>query len=170
MYQREALDHYMASVHPGEPSPQTSTMPTQMASTSAAGVASWPTPSFPYYGAPYPTMGHSAPVHPPPVQGGYWFPGGTPHTVAPFPPTQPPSVPSQPFHPSVAGPASDGTSRVGPPPNAHGQYLSGQRGGFHPRRYNRRDNPYGGHTFNGPQHVRFPNQPSPATHAFVRGP
>lgn len=97
VYQREALDQYMASAHPGGTPAHMNSSSNQLTSVSPTAVVSWPAPPYPFFTAPsYPAVGHPYPGHPPPAPGGYWLPGGPPLAVAPFPPSQLQSAPAQP--------------------------------------------------------------------------
>ncbi|KAI0361461.1 hypothetical protein OH77DRAFT_429923 [Trametes cingulata] len=146
VYQREALDQYMANAHNTQPPPPTTT---SVAGTvpAATNLALWPTPRYPVYAGTYPVA--TNPVHhaglPPPPQASCWIPGGQPYAVAPFQPTETLTGFGHPF-PSVS-PAPGVPRTALQVPHAPNQPPFARRGGFSPspRRYNRRDNqPQGG--------------------------
>ncbi|KAI0669759.1 hypothetical protein C8Q78DRAFT_143104 [Trametes maxima] len=177
VYQRDALDQYMANVQGGQaPSNPTASPPAGSAPT--ARVA-WQNPSFPAYQTPYPVGIAPAPIHPPgfqpPLQQGYWFPG-SPAYGTPFYP-----------HPHTAGFSHNTLPSAGPAPGPMGRHAqlspsygpnqppSVQRGYFPstPRRFNRHDRMFGPGT--GPPNAMHPPRPpirsGPTAHAFTsRGP
>ncbi|KAI0375138.1 hypothetical protein BV20DRAFT_250722 [Pilatotrama ljubarskyi] len=140
VYQREALDQYMANAHNAEPLPQSTSVPGQGPPSAATNLTLWPTPPFPVYAGTYPVAANSVhhPCFPHPPQQGPWLPGGPAYGMAPFPPADPRAF-SRPF--SAAGIAPRpmrGPPQVAQVPN---QPPYGRPGGYSPslRRYNKRD-------------------------------
>ncbi|KAI0328514.1 hypothetical protein GY45DRAFT_998241 [Cubamyces sp. BRFM 1775] len=164
VYQREALDQYMATVHGGQPDPsQQARSPPRQAPVPEAGSSSWPASSFPVYPAAFPVApvpGQQPSVTVPPHQG-YWYPGCTPYSVPPYPPAAPQAAQLRP-------PLLANHNMSHPPVQGMHHPVHQQRGGFPPRRFNRRDHqnaPGGG--------MRYPMTPGRAdgiAHSFGRAP
>ncbi|KAH9898259.1 hypothetical protein C8Q73DRAFT_392682 [Cubamyces lactineus] len=162
VYQREALDQYMANVHGGQPDPsQQARSPPRQAPMPDVNPPSWPTSSFPVYPAAFPVApvpGQQPSVAVPQHQG-YWYPGCTPYPVAPFPPAN--SQAAQPRPPVPNNPGMMHRQGQGVHHAAHPQ-----RGGFPPRRFNRRDqqSASGG----GMRYPMMPDRADGMTHNFGR--
>ncbi|KAJ8487305.1 hypothetical protein ONZ51_g4267 [Trametes cubensis] len=135
VYQREALDQYMANVHGTQPDPsQQARPPTHHATVPEASTPSWPTSSYPAYPATYPVA--PVPSQQPgvtfPQHQGYWYPGCAPYPAVPFPPANPQAAQPRPPIPGNPNMMHRQAQGMHPPTHPH-------RGGFPPRRFNRRE-------------------------------
>ncbi|KAI0824992.1 hypothetical protein BC628DRAFT_274704 [Trametes gibbosa] len=169
VYQRDALDQYMASTHANQAAPSAVSQAPHNVAIPTNNLAAWPVPSYPIYPAPYSVMGQPTTPAPYPVvgqpasnlqhtQGGCWFPAGPSYAAVPHTNALPQNASSQPYPAATLAP---GLAPCAPQtPNTHGQPSSGRRGGFHHRQSDRREHNhgYGRGTPYGPQHVRFPDR------------
>ncbi|KAI0651992.1 hypothetical protein C8Q79DRAFT_71332 [Trametes meyenii] len=176
VYQRDALDQYMANVRGGQANSTAMSLPSGTP-TAVTATATWPNPPTPAYHTSYPIGFTPAPTHPPgfrpPVQPGYWFSGGPTYGPSSFPHPHAASVVSHP--PPSAGPAPGQVNRYAPTPS----YGPNQPPPFPravypsiPRRFNRNDHVLGSDI--GPHNTMHPPRPpfrsGPTTHALRRGP
>ncbi|KAI0639552.1 hypothetical protein C8Q77DRAFT_72376 [Trametes polyzona] len=171
VYQREALDQYMAGTHSGPPSH--SSQPSSHNHPAPVSLAApWPNPPFPVYGGPYPAVGHHMAPCPPPVHGPCWYPSGGPYpaSAAQHTPSQDVSIQVS----STGAPISGTTPAIHSATHLHawqGRPMSGQRGGVHHRRPNGRD--YGFSRRTSPAHgsdnsVRFSDRSGSGPRPFGR--
>ncbi|KAI1788804.1 hypothetical protein LXA43DRAFT_1024073 [Ganoderma leucocontextum] len=138
VYQREALDQYMANAHGRQLAPSQSGTPPQPGPTFAsAGATTWHQPhALPLCPGGYPVNMPAVGVAPPPSlhppEQRFWAPGSVPYGVATFSASNHPSV-STPLLPASLAPVS------APRAPALCRPHVAQRGGPPPRRLPRRD-------------------------------
>lgn len=138
VYQREALDEYMANAHGRQPSHVSSGVPPQHAPHVAAINPTWHQPSFAMYPGAYPLgmapMNGAAPSLPPATQQRFWMPGQAPYGVPAYTP---------PGQLAMSAPLAPGATSTVPMTAYGGSHVSSGHAQPHMLQYN------------GPPHTTF---------------